>query len=190
MFPIETFQSTLGKAVSILQRHGISFHLTGGVSAVLYGEPRMTQDIDIVVDNQSRARELAPFLQSLAGSDFLFDSAAIRGAVAARGMFQLFDLVEALKLDLYPRELVPGELQRSVTAEIFAGVSLPVVSRADAAVSKLIWASRGSHKSRRDLRAIFRTSPAADQSLIRESATRVNLAPLLDEVLAEPDEIE
>jgi hypothetical protein len=189
MFPIEAFQNTIAKAVAIFQTHGILFHFTGGLSTVLYGEPRMTQDIDVVVDNQILARELPSFLQSLSDSDFLFDTPSIRNAVASRSMFQLFDRIEALKLDVYPRELVPGELQRSIAAEVFAGVRLPVVSRADAAVSKLIWASQGSHKSRRDVRGIFRLARVEDQNLIRNLATQFNLAPLLSEVLAESDEI-
>ncbi len=53
MFPVEAFQSTLGKAADIFRQLAIRFHLTGGVSSVLYGEPRMTQDIDIVADNRA-----------------------------------------------------------------------------------------------------------------------------------------
>jgi hypothetical protein len=190
MFPIEAFKNTLAKAESIFERHAIAFHLTGGITSVLYGEPRMTQDIDIVVANQMIARELPAFVDSLELSDFLYDVPSIHRAVDEYGMFQLFDKVEAIKLDLYPRELVPGELQRSVPAEIFAGVHLPVASRADAAVSKLLWISQGSHKSRRDLRSIFRTSAASDQNLIRQLAAQVNLSALLDDVLAEPDELD
>ena len=189
MFPIEAFQKTLAKAVAIFERHDIGFHLTGGLTSILYGEPRMTQDIDIVVDNPAIAVEVEAFLGSLASSDFLFDTASIRQAIASRGMFQLFDTVEALKLDIYPRELVPGELQRSQYVEVFAGVRLPVVSRADAAISKLIWISHGSHKSRRDFRHIFRAAPAADQALIGNLAAQLGLGPLLNEVLNEPDEI-
>ena len=70
-------------------------------------------------------------------------------------MFQLLDNVEALKLDIYPRELIAGELDRSCLVEVFAGVEFPVASRADVA-SKLVWISKGSHKSRRDLRQIYR----------------------------------
>ena len=104
-------------------------------------------------------------------------------------MFQLLDSVESLKLDIYPRELIPGELNRSVLAEIFEGEELPIASRADSVASKLVWVSKGSHKSRRDLRQIFRTSKAADRQLIRELAERMQLESLLDEVLDEPDEI-
>jgi len=66
---------------------------------------------------------------------------------------QLISLVdfmdEALKLDIYPRELIAGELSRSCLVEIFAGRRLPVVSRSDAAGAKFVWISKGSFKSRR-----------------------------------------
>ncbi len=42
MFPIEAFQRTLGKATGIFRQLGIRFHLTGGVAAVYYAEPRLT----------------------------------------------------------------------------------------------------------------------------------------------------
>ena len=189
MFPVEAFQSTLGKVAEIFQQLGIRFHLTGGVTSVLYGEPRLTQDIDIVVDNQALTDRLDFFLASLDESDFLFDAASLRQAVEQRGMFQLFDNVEALKLDIYPRELIAGELDRSCLVEVFAGVELPVVSRPDAAAAKLVWISKGSHKSRRDLRHVYRSSSENDRHRIRELAQQLTLTPLLDEVLNEPDEI-
>lgn len=189
MFPVEAFQATLGKATAIFQQLGIRFHLTGGVTSVLYGEPRMTQDIDMVVENQALAVQLETFSRLLSTSDFLFDASSVRRAVERREMFQLFDNVEALKLDIDPRELIAGELDRSCLIEVFAGVHLPVVSRVDAAAAKLIWISKGSHKSRRDLRQIYRTSSETDRQRIQELAKQLALKMLLDEVLGEPDEI-
>lgn len=100
MFPVEAFQSTLGKVAEIFRRLGIRFHLTGGLTSVLYGEPRMTQDIDIVVDNPALNNQLDSFLALVGKSDFLFDATSLRKAVEQRSMFQLFDNVEALKLDI------------------------------------------------------------------------------------------
>ncbi|MCA9124814.1 MAG: hypothetical protein H6821_00805 [Planctomycetaceae bacterium] len=77
----------------------------------------MTQVIDIVVDNPAVTDQLDSFIKSLDESDFLFDALSIRRAVQERGMFQLFDNVEALKLDIYPRELIAGELDRSCMVE-------------------------------------------------------------------------
>ena len=189
MFPVDAFRSTIGKAATILRRFGIRFHLTGGIATVYYGEPRLTQDIDFVIDNGQVAAVLDPFLESLAGSDFLFEPDSVRGAVAGEGMFQLLDGVESLKLDVYPRELIPGELGRSVLREVFEDEQLPMASRADVAASKLIWISKGSHKSRRDFRQIFRVASEADRQRIEKLATQLGLTPLFAEVLGESDEL-
>ena len=68
----------------------------------------MTQDIDIVVDNEVLAEQLETFFRRLDTDDFLFEPISVRRAVARREMFQLLDKVEALKLDIYPRELIEG----------------------------------------------------------------------------------
>jgi hypothetical protein len=189
MFPVESFQNTLLKAAGIFRRLAIRFHLTGGFASIAYGEPRLTQDVDIVVDHQALESRLDAFIASLADANFLADVTAIRTAVDRRGMFQLLDDVEILKLDIYPRELISGELDRSCLIEVFAGVVLPVVSRADGAASKLVWISKGSHKSRRDLRQVHRAASEVDRARIRELATSLFLESLLDEVLGESDEI-
>ncbi|MCP4783951.1 MAG: hypothetical protein GY903_22650 [Fuerstiella sp.] len=189
MFPIDVFRDTVCKLVEILHQHRIPFHLTGGITSIAFGEPRLTQDVDIVIDNAAVADRLKEFLVSLQESDFQYSGESIRGAVARRKMFQLLDTVETLKLDIYPRELIPGELGRSVTIEVFEGLRLPIVSHVDAVVSKLAWISRGSHKSRRDVRQLWRVADVQQQHAIQELAAGLELSGLLVEVLAEPDEI-
>ena len=188
MFPIDAFQNTLIKAVQIFESLAIRFHLTGGITAIAYGEPRMTQDIDIVIDNDAITHRLEQFLQSLSQSDFMFDEGSVRTAVAKKEMFQLLDMRESLKLDIFARELIPGELGRSVLIEVFEGIRLPITSRSDSAASKLVWISKGSHKSRQDLRQIVRTSSQAEHQAIFDLSVELGLAKLLQEVLAEPDE--
>jgi hypothetical protein len=190
MFPIEAFRTTLEKIINILQALQIRFHLTGGVTSIAYCEPRMTQDMDLVIDNDAVKRQLDSFIRSLQDSDFLFDEDALRCAVSKKQMFQLLDSVEALKLDIYPRELVPGELDRSNTIELFDALSVPIASLTDAAVSKLIWISKGSHKNRRDLRQLIRITTKIQRQAIDQLATSLGLDKLLSEVLAESDEID
>lgn len=189
MFPVEAFRSTVMKFAAILKDHSIAFHLTGGVTSTAYGEPRMTQDIDIVIGNESLSGCLESFLQSLDKSDFLHDQQSIRDAVKSKGMFQLLDNEESLKLDVYPRELVEGELERSDSIEIFSGIWLPVVSRQDAAVSKLIWVQKGSHKSRRDFRKIWQGCEVTQCESIETLVVKLGLQDLMNEVLDERDEI-
>lgn len=190
MLPIEIFRTTLEKIIKILQALQVKFHLTGGVTSIAYSEPRMTQDVDIVIDNDAVARQLDSFIKSLQHSDFLFDEAALRNAVDKKQLFQLLDSAEAFKLDLYPRELVPGELDRSNTIELFDGLSVPIASLSDAAISKLIWISKGSHKNRRDLRQLIRIATKSQRLAIDQLAISIGLDKLLSEVLAESDEID
>lgn len=190
MFPVDAFRTTLAKVIALLEKHKIRFHLTGGVTTIAYGEPRLTQDVDIVVDNGAIVRQLEAFIVSLGESDFLFDRDAVRNAVAQRQMFQLLDTVESLKLDIYPRELIPGELERSNTLELFEGVHVPIASLSDTAAAKLVWISKGSHKSRRDLRQLVRIATENQRRMIEHLATDLGLRELLFEVLAESDEID
>jgi hypothetical protein len=90
-------------------------------------------------------------------------------------MFQLLDTVESLKLDVGAREMIPGELDRPVWLEVFDGLALPVASRADATASKLVWVSKGSHKSRRDVRKICATASPGEIQWLRRLAAQLNL---------------
>ncbi len=189
MFPPEVFRGTLQRLKDVLERLSIRFHLTGGVTTLAYGEPRMTQDFDVVIDPDATANRLNELLPALRAAGFLVDTQAARAAVTDAGMFQALDLTESLKVDLYPRQLIAGELDRSVHLEVFEGMTLPVACRVDAVLSKLIWISKGSHKSRRDLRQIVQGASETERAAIAREAEERRLASLLKEVLAESDHI-
>ena len=149
----------------------------------------MTQDIDIVIDRSVLATQSNEFLEVLQRRGFHLDKSSAKRAIETGDMFQVFDVDEALKIDLYPRELIPGELSRSRVVEVFAGNHLPIASLPDVALSKLIWIDKGSHKSRRDLRQLLRRANDDETSTIRDGATSFGLIELLDQVLSEPEEI-
>lgn len=44
------FQKLLEKIALALDRLGIAYMLIGGQAVFLYGEPRLTRDIDVVID--------------------------------------------------------------------------------------------------------------------------------------------
>lgn len=190
MLPAEGFQPTLSKLAAILDRLEIPFHLTGGITSVAYGEPRLTQDVDIVLDRDRVVAVQDEFLSSLSLAGFHFEERTAHRAIASRQMFQLLDMDQVIKIDLYVRCLIPGELDRSVRTELFPGVSLPIVARTDAALSKLIWIDHGSHRSRRDLRRILASATPDELATVRHTADAMKLTTLLDEVLAESDEID
>ncbi len=190
MFPTEGFQPTLSKLTAVLNGLGIRYHLTGGIATIAYGEPRMTQDVDLVLDHDRVLAVEDEFLGALARVGFHFGEPTARHAIASQQMFQLLDIDQVIKLDLYVRCLIPGELDRSVRTEIFPGVELPVASRADAALSKLVWIQHGSHRSRRDLRGILAGATRDELHAVERTAGEMGLADLLAEVRGESDEIE
>ena len=190
MYPPETFQALLTTLAELLRSHGIRFHLTGGIVSAWYNEPRYTQDADLVVDQQRITSTIDELIQGFRQRDYLFHEPSVRDAVRQGRMFQIYDQQESLKADIYPGELVAGELDRSQEIEIFPGTTLPIVSRADLAVAKLIWISRGSHRSRRDLRRILRQATEEEREFIDTEAQERSLSDLLAEVLSESDGID
>ena len=117
MFPVESFENTIGKFVAIAEAIGLPFHITGGSISSAYGEPRLTQDIDIVVAPDVARIRIDDLIAQLGCSDFLFTERVLRQAVQSGSLFQLLDKTESLKLDIYPRELIPGELLEEVLSE-------------------------------------------------------------------------
>ena len=142
-----------------------------------------------MIDRVAANANIERLVSEIQSAGYFADEQSIRNAIHSGKPFQLLDQVEVLKLDVYPRELVPGELSRSVLAEVFPGSTIAIVSRPDAALSKLIWIKRGSHKSRHDLRQIVRRLSEEENDFLRTQALQLELADLLDSVLAESDEL-
>jgi hypothetical protein len=190
VYPIEAFQEAVMTISTVLSKLKIPFHLTGGAAVIAYSEPRLTQDIDIVVEPSVMKDRVSEFLSELRKEGFSATDRVVREAVTAERMFQILHLNSALKVDFYPRELAAGETSRSVLVELFPSVFVPIASLRDTSISKLIWISKGSHKGRRDLRQLLLRASADEIRAVRDDARQRGLEPLLDEVLAEPDEID
>ena len=74
-------------------------------------------------------------------------------------------------------------------AEVLPGITMPIAARSDAALSKLLWAVKGSHKSRRDLRQILQNASPEESAMVRRMATSMGHVDELDRILAEPEEL-
>jgi len=183
---MDELRAALGRITDVLQRQGVRFHVTGGLASSLYGEPRFTQDIDVVVRLEPASEELERLLAALAESHVV-DLGAARHETAIGGMFQALDLAAMVKIDLHVGEAVPGELDRSVVLEVLPGLELPVVSREDAVLSKLIWIRQGSHKSRGDVVGILRRGGALDRQALAQRAQDLGLDQLLAELQSEAE---
>ncbi len=138
--------------VRALERMGVRHYVTGSLASSLHGEPRATNDADIVaVLGLQQFRRLADELRGR----FYVDEEDFLHAVKEERSFNLIDEVELAKIDVfcvsnhgYQREA----LARTVALELEAGDPFSVVSVASAAdvvLSKLRWYRLGNETSDR-----------------------------------------
>jgi hypothetical protein len=179
----EQFQECIGRICAILDGLEIPYHFTGGIAASYYGEPRLTQDIDLVLQLQTDRPETMALLEILA-SKYLVNRQTAVAAIRDCSLFQLLEQETAIKIDLHIGEKIPGELRRSTREEILPGVVVPLVCRVDAILSKLLWVKLGSGKSKRDAIQMLKATGDPDRSQLRQEALKLGVGKELSEVEA------
>jgi hypothetical protein len=63
--------------VSLLDRFGIRLHLTGGIASVAYGEPRLPQDIGLVVQSKRLIAVESDFVADQSAAGLVFGAATV-----------------------------------------------------------------------------------------------------------------
>jgi predicted nucleotidyltransferase len=122
-----------------LEDAGLPYMLTGSLAMSFYAQPRMTRDIDVVVEINPRHAET---IRAIFEKDYLVSSEAIHEAVEHRSMFNLIHQETLTKIDVIVRKDEPYrrlefERRRKVPID---GDELCVVSKEDLILSKLWWA--------------------------------------------------
>ena len=150
-------ESFLRKLSSRLEAAGIRWMITGSTASAHYGEPRQTQDLDVVIDATSQ--ELENLVTALR-SDCYVSPEAAREALLERGMFNVVDLESGWKADLIFLPLDPfdqTEFQRRRTVEFF-GIRAFLISPEGSILTKLRWAAAsGSERQIRDVVSVIRS---------------------------------
>ena len=94
----------LRHAARCFDEHGIRYFVTGAVAAIAYGEPRLTNDIDIVADLDE---DKIPLLKSCyPAGEFYFDEDSARLAVRTKSQFNIIHPGSGLKIDIM---ITPGD---------------------------------------------------------------------------------
>jgi hypothetical protein len=166
---------------SRLDAAGIAYMLTGSIAAGYYSEPRMTRDIDLVVELEASD---AVRVAALFASDFLVGPEVMVNAIRRRGMFNMIHVAATVKVDMIVRKDTPyrrEELRRRRQVTIDSQ-PMWLVSPEDLILSKLDW-SKDSHSElqRRDVRGLLRDAPGLDYAYMEEWANQLGIRHLLDE---------
>ena len=84
--------------VSVLERLGLRYFVTGSTVTIFYGEPRFTNDIDVVVDLPVDA--VPEFCSQFPEDEFYVSAEAARDAVGRHSMFNIIHPRSGLKVDV------------------------------------------------------------------------------------------
>ena len=132
-------ENFLEKLIKKLNEQNIPYMLSGSVSSSLHGQPRATNDADIII--APAEEQLIAFVKSL-GDDYYVSYDAAREALKSNSMFNVVDIRNSWKADFIIRKDRPfsrEEFQRRRKANIM-GLDVWVVSPEDVILSKLEWA--------------------------------------------------
>ena len=132
------FVELLKKITGSLEEKGISYMVSGSLALNVYSVPRMTYDIDLVIELHHESVE--GFLQ-IFREGFYIDAETVREEIGRKGMFNAIDHQSGLKIDFIIRkdtEYRRLEFSRKIR-KLIGGMPVWIVSPEDLIISKIIW---------------------------------------------------
>jgi hypothetical protein len=150
----------LRHAARCFDKHGIRYFVTGAVAAMAYGEPRLTNDIDIVADldedHISRLKSCYP------ADEFYFDEGSAKRAVHTKSQFNIIHPGSGLKIDVMITrgdDFDRSRFQRARRLKPLEDTEVDFASPEDVILKKLDFYRQGrSDKHLRDIAGILKIS--------------------------------
>ena len=181
-------EELLAEVAVVLNDAGVAYVVTGSVVTSIYGAPRYTEDVDIVV---VAAPNVGPALaRAFKPPRYYVDAQDINDSLKNGIISNLIDTDTARKVDFHPLKsgdpfnLSVFKRRRKVA---YGGVELWFPSPEDAILSKLRWARLCGDGERhlRDAAGVYRVQqPTLDMAYIKVWAERLGITDLLGKVAA------
>lgn len=166
-----------------LERTKIGYFLGGSLATSFQGEPRATNDVDLVV--ALAPEQVRDFVAAL-GPDFDVDEEALHRAARERTSWNIIYAPAVTKIDLFMLRDEPydqAEFARRRRIDVRPGQGLYIKSPEDSVLRKLLWYRAGgevSDRQWRDVVQVLRQSRAVlDAAYLDEWAGRLDLVMLL-----------
>lgn len=165
-----------------LQKLKIPFMLTGSMALNLYARPRMTRDVDFVID--LRPGDLPTFLDTF-DSEYVVSGETAQAAVQGRKSFNLIHRECVIKVDCFVRAdtaYAQAAFDRRKPMRV-ENYETYVATKEDLIISKLGWAKQSrSEVQLQDVRSLVATD--YDRQYVLEWTKKLGLQDLLEECLA------
>jgi predicted nucleotidyltransferase len=145
-----------------LNKANIQYMISGSVAASFYAVPRMTNDIDIVIQVFEKDKET---LFNVFSQDFYISRESIDDAFSGVGMFNIIHNKSVSKCDMILLKNDPFSLSAfSRAAQIeFEGHQLKLISLEDLILQKLLW--RKESQSEQQLNDVIGLADAGRNSI-------------------------
>jgi hypothetical protein len=136
--------------------------LTGSIVSSIQGEPRLSHDIDIIIDCNQRFVSI--LYDNFNKDAYYFDDAAINEAIANQFMFNLIEMETGDKIDFWiltDSAFDNSRFARRIKVELFEETAF-ISSPEDTMLAKMLWAKKsgGSEKQLTDVRQVFKCNAA------------------------------
>jgi hypothetical protein len=180
-----------GPLRSALERAGVRYAIGGSWASTAFGEPRFTNDVDILADFTQES--LDRFLGSLPGTFFADPEEALK-AIRLGRPFNVIHMPMAFKFDFFSAAAFPLGIEELDRAVFLAGTGLseapvPFVTPEDILLAKLHWFKAGGEVSGvqwRDIQGIVRACGVnLDRAYLERSAAKLGILALLDRALSD-----
>ncbi|HEV2854162.1 MAG TPA: hypothetical protein VHC97_15315 [Thermoanaerobaculia bacterium] len=176
----------LRRVTGVLERLGLRYFVTGSMATIFFGEPRFTNDIDIVVDLP--ASRIADLCAAFPSPEFYLSEETVRRAVARRGQFNIIQPASGLKVDVMVPADTPfnrGRFLRAQRVRPLPDLDAVFSSAEDVILKKMeAYLEGGSEKHLRDITGILKISGKdLDRSYIAEWAERMGTSEVWEEIL-------
>jgi hypothetical protein len=168
----------LGRVVRILEEQEITYLLVGSLASGVYGEPRLTHDIDVVLE--LRPDQVAQLCAAFPAPDYYVSEKAACEAVAGGSQFNVIHPASGNKIDfMIARQDAWGrsQINRRRLEQILPGQPGYTAAPEDVIIGKL-WYYRegGSEKHLRDVAAMLQVSgEEIDKEYINHWAQQLDL---------------
>ena len=167
------------------ERLGVLYLVTGSVATVVYGEPRFTNDVDIVAAlTRATARDLP---EAFPAPEYYLSEEAVEQALRNRSQFNIIHPTSGLKVDVMIWSDTPfnrGRMARARPISTAPGVEVRFASPEDVILKKMeYYREGGSEKHLRDIAGVLRVTSAIDREYLAQWAQELGVEEIWQRIL-------
>ncbi|MBN1273956.1 MAG: hypothetical protein JXB26_16960 [Candidatus Aminicenantes bacterium] len=172
--------------VDCFEKLNIPYLVTGAVASVAYGEPRLTNDIDIVVDMSPAHIDV--FKSCFPDNEFYLDVDSMKEAIKRCSQFNIIHPESGLKVDIIiskKDDFDQSRFARIKKINVSETKSADFAAPEDVIIKKLEYFKEGrSEKHLRDIAGMLKISPELiDRAYISFWAKKLNFSKIWEELL-------